>query len=81
MLSYSLDGVFGGLGATGLGVSLECSSLEVVDNSTEVREAPSSITSSLTGGDTLLLLAEATAGVWGIVVPFLLNNDASIPYK
>jgi len=65
-----------------LGVPLDCSSLGgVAENSIDVREVSSLIGSSLTGGDGLLLLTGAAAGVLGIVAPFLFNNDANIPYE
>ena len=77
-----MDGVFGGLGSVGLGVELvDCSSLEgVTGNSTEVSEGFSSIVSSLSLVDSLLLTGTAV-GVLDIVAPLLFNNDANIPYE
>ena len=72
--AYSLDGVFGGLGAAGLGVGLvDCGG--VAENSTEVREASSSIASSLAGEDVF-----GTAIRIPGIVPSFLNNDDNIPY-
>ena len=80
-MSYSLDGVFGGLGSADFGVELtDCVSLaRVLDDSTELREGSSSIASSLSAVDSFLLIGTAV-GVLDIVAPFLFNNDASIPY-
>ena len=77
-----MDGVFGGLGSVGLGVELvDCSSLGgVAENSTEVSERFSSIVSSLSLVDSLLLTGTAV-GVLDIVAPLLFNNDANIPYE
>ena len=69
--TYSLDGVFGGLGVAGLGVWLvDCGG--VAENSTEVRESSSSILSS----EDVLGTATGTLGI----VPSFLNNDDNIPY-
>ena len=80
-MSYSLDGVFGGLGTAGFGVELtDCVSLaRVLDDSTELSEGSSSIASSLSAVDSFLLTGTAV-GVFDIVAPLLFNNDASIPY-
>ena len=80
-MSYSLDGIFGGLGTAGFGVELtDCVSLaRVLDDSTELREGSSSIASSLSGVDSFLLTGTAVV-VFDIVDPLLFNNDASIPY-
>ena len=77
-----MDGVFGGLGAGGLGVELvDCSSLGgVAEDSTEVRDGFSSIVSSLSLVDSLLLTGTAV-DVLDIVAPLLFNNDVNIPYE
>ena len=77
-----MDGVFGGLGAEGLGVELvDCGSLGgVAEDSTEVRDEFSSIVSSLSLVDSLLLTGTAV-DVLDIVAPLLFNNDANIPYE
>ena len=79
-MSYSLDGVLGGLGVAGLGVGLEDSwSLGgVVEDSTVVKESSSLILSSLAGEDVLLMTGAATGRP--VIVPSFLNSDASIPY-
>ena len=77
-MSYSLDGVFGGLGTAGFGMELTdwVSLARVLDDSTELSEGSSSIAS---GVDSFLLTGTAV-GAFDIVAPLLFNNDASIPY-
>ena len=77
-----MDGVFGGLGAEGLGVELvDCSSLGgVAEDSTEIRDGFSSIVSSLSVVGSLLLTG-IVVEVLDIVAPLLFNNDANIPYE
>ena len=77
--SYSLDGVFGGLGGAGLGLVEYTSLGGVAENSTEAREASSSIVSSFAGEDVLLLTGTATGTL--AIEPSLLNSDDSSPYK